>query len=127
MDTKCKKRIFLIEDDPDHIMIYQMAFTRAGYSFLFAHSGEEGLRLVKDARPDLILLDIVMYGMDGLEVLKRLKTDNETKAIPVAILSNVTKKAILDQCLKLGILTCYFKAKLTPKELVEAVSKLVKY
>ena len=126
MDVKRKKRIFFIEDDPDHIMIYQMAFIRSGYSFLFAHSGEEGLRLVKDAHPDLILLDIVMYGMDGLEVLQRLKTDSQTKAIPVAILSNVTKKAMLDKCLKLGAVACYFKAKLTPKELVQAVSGLVK-
>lgn len=79
--------ILVIDDDPSIRKVVRMRLERAGYRVLDTDAGEEGLRLAKAEPPAVILLDLQMPKMDGREVLRRLKADPATQAIPVILLS----------------------------------------
>jgi CheY-like chemotaxis protein len=81
--------ILIIDDDPSVRKVAQFRLEREGYRVLVAPNGADGLQLAKAERPGAILLDILMPGMDGREVLRRLKADADTAAIPVILLTVV--------------------------------------
>ena len=85
MDTQ--RTIMVVDDNPDIITIVKTILEGKGYQVLSASSGQELLNLLTDRKPDLIILDIMMPEMDGLEVLGRLKAVAETASIPVILLT----------------------------------------
>jgi CheY-like chemotaxis protein len=80
-------RILLIEDEPDIRYLTRAVLEKAGHTVLEAEDGEDGLRKLKMSRPDLILLDIMLPGMDGWEVCQKIKNDENLKDIPIAIIT----------------------------------------
>jgi DNA-binding response OmpR family regulator len=80
-------RVLLIDDDKDMRVLTRAVLQMAGHEVIEAEDGEKGLEMLKVDKPDLILLDIMMPGMDGWEVCKRLKADEDLKDIPVAMLT----------------------------------------
>lgn len=80
-------RILIIDDQPDSIALLLRYFEGQPLDVMIAVSGEDGLRRVRDAPPDVVLLDVAMPGMDGFEVCRRLKSDPRSAAIPVIFLS----------------------------------------
>jgi two-component system phosphate regulon response regulator PhoB len=80
-------KILVVDDEPDVLRMLEVVLGRHGHDVVAASSGMEGLVLAASERPDLVLLDIMMEGMDGWEVLKLLKLDERTREIPVVILS----------------------------------------
>lgn len=94
-----------------------------GYEMLSAFDGEIGLRLSKEKKPDLILLDLILPKIDGFEFLEKLKADPETKDIPVIILTNLERTEDIERALELGATTYLVKANYTLKEVVEKVKK----
>jgi DNA-binding response OmpR family regulator len=80
-------RILVVDDEPDVLRMLQVVLSRRGHQVLTAASGMEGLVRAQGDQPDLVLLDIMMEGMDGWEVLKLLKLEEATRTIPVVILS----------------------------------------
>ena len=85
MDTN--KTIMVVDDNPDIITIVKTILEGKGYTVLSASSGPELLNLLKNQKPDLIILDIMMPEMDGLEVLSQLKAVSETATVPVILLT----------------------------------------
>lgn len=79
--------ILVVDDEPDVVRMLEVVLGKRGFEVLTASSGMEALVAASSARPDLILLDIMMEGMDGWEVLRLLKMDEKTRDIPVVILS----------------------------------------
>jgi DNA-binding response OmpR family regulator len=77
----------VVDDDEEIVEMTRLILESGGYQVIRALSGEEALKSVSSAQPDLILLDINMPGMDGWEILKLLKVDEETQGIPVAMFS----------------------------------------
>lgn len=102
--------------------LYQKIFTFEKYSVDVASNGTEGLSKTKSAKPTLILLDIMMPKMNGLEVLEKLKADEETKKIPVIVLTNLAGQGDAEAALKLGAVKYIIKSEHEPKE----VTKIVK-
>jgi len=92
MDMQAKK-ILIMEDEPDSLMMLSMALKSAGYIVFGAPDGEEGLRIFREERPDLVILDIVMPGIDGWEVLKKIKAGLKSKRIPVIMLTGKSEDA----------------------------------
>jgi len=97
------KRIVVIDDEVEMSMLLKIELETEGYEVSVANSGQEGLDLVKEIMPNLILLDIMMPGMDGYEVLKCLKEDPATKDIFVAMLTAKGLGKEIQKALDLGV------------------------
>jgi CheY-like chemotaxis protein len=119
------KKVLLIEDDPDQSGLYRTAFEMAGIELLEAANGIKGLALAKEERPDLILCDLVMDAMDGMEVLKNLKADKGTKNIPIIMLTNLNKKSLYLEAENLGALDFWAKTEVMPQEIIARVKKII--
>lgn len=123
-DVGGMRTILLIEDDRFLRKAAEAALRRHGFAVLTAPDGVEGLRLARSERPDLVLLDLIMPGMQGFEVLKVLKADAETAAIPVVILSNLGQDGDVRQALSVGAADYLIKAELRLEDLVKRVRLL---
>lgn len=86
MDKK-ERTIVIIDDEVEMTQLLKIELETEGYQVCMAHDGQDGLRLIGQEHPDLVLLDVMMPQMDGYEVLKALKTDSRTKDIPVMMLT----------------------------------------
>jgi len=91
-----------------------------------APEGESGLSKMKEERPDLVLLDLILPGIDGFEVLSRMKKDTELKSISVIILSNLGQKDDVQKGMDLGADDYLIKAHFTPGEIVEKIRATLK-
>ena len=87
LETGSRRRVLVVDDDREIVEMTRLILESGGYEVIPALSGEEALRNASHEKPDLILLDINMPGMDGWETLKILKVDETTQAIPVAMFS----------------------------------------
>ncbi len=96
-----KKLVLAIDDEKDILKLVQYNLEREGYQVLCSKTGEEGLDLARSKKPDLILLDLMLPGIDGLEVCKILRSNRETKNIPILMLT--AKSTELDQILGLEL------------------------
>lgn len=97
------KKIVIIEDEHDLAVALQESLSQKGFVVRTAPSGEDGLKLIKDDRPDLILLDTVLPGMSGLDVLEALKSIRDEQNIPVIMLSNIDNPEDLKKARKYDI------------------------
>jgi DNA-binding response OmpR family regulator len=118
------RTILLIEDDRFLRKAAEAALRRHGFAVITAPDGVEGLRLARSERPDLVLLDLIMPGMQGFEVLKLLKADAETAAIPVVVLSNLGQDGDVRQAMTGGAADYLIKAELRLEDLVRRVRML---
>jgi CheY-like chemotaxis protein len=113
--------ILLVEDDDTIATMYVMLLGTKGYSTRHARDGVEGIAMVRKERPALILLDMLMPRMDGLEVLEALRGWPKTSSIPVVVLSNVADRAMVDRALALGAVEYLIKAQTRPQVLIGAL------
>jgi two-component system alkaline phosphatase synthesis response regulator PhoP len=119
------KRILLVEDDRFLRRACEASLRQRGFTVIAAADGEEGLRQARAEHPDLILLDLLMPKLAGVEVLRALKADPETKAIPVLILSNSSREQDVSEVISLGAVDYWVKADLSLKELGDRVARLL--
>ena len=115
------KRIVCVEDEPEMIDLLKLILGRKGYEVYGANGGHEGLDVIRGIKPDVVLLDLMMPDMDGWEVYQKLKSDDETRDIPVIV---VTAKAqSIDKVLGLHIAKVddYISKPFSPKELLNSV------
>jgi len=97
-----KKSILVIDDEEDIIELVQYHLKREGYRVLRANTGEDGLTLAQSGTPDLVILDLMLPGIDGLEVCKRLKNNIQTEKIPIIMLSAKGEEIDIVTGLELG-------------------------
>ncbi|OQX19711.1 MAG: hypothetical protein BWK80_36530 [Desulfobacteraceae bacterium IS3] len=88
-----KKKILITDDEMDMRIFMSTLVETAGYTPIATRNGKEGLRKVKEEKPDLIILDVMMPGEGGAQMYRELRTDHEMQKIPVIMLSGVGKKA----------------------------------
>ena len=122
MDTQ--RNIMVVDDNPDIITIVKTILEGKGYQVLSASSGQELLNLLADRKPDLIILDIMMPEMDGLEVLGRLKAVTETASIPVILLTAKVQYEDVLGGYKLGA-DYYITKPFTSTQLVNGINLLL--
>lgn len=123
--AEAARRILLAEDDRFLRKAAETALKRRGFTVIPAVDGEEALRLARAEAPDLVLLDMIMPKMQGFEVLRSLKGDPATAAIPVLILSNLGQDSDVQQALEAGAAGYFVKANLSLQDLVKRVGELV--
>ncbi|OGD38547.1 hypothetical protein A2907_00685 [Candidatus Azambacteria bacterium RIFCSPLOWO2_01_FULL_37_9] len=122
MDQKlAEKKILLVEDDPFLRNLMLVKLQKEGFNVIEAFDGEDGLKKANEIKPSLILLDLILPGIDGFEVLKQIKNSSETASIPVIILSNLGSRVDVEKGLKIGAYDFMIKAHFTPEEIVEKI------
>jgi DNA-binding response OmpR family regulator len=120
------KKILIIEDDKFLRQLITQKLLKEGYDVLEAIDGEEGLKKVKEEKPDLVLLDLILPGIDGFEALSQMKKEDSLARIPIIILSNLGQKEDVERGLNLGAVDYLIKAHFTPGEIIEKVKKALK-
>ncbi len=80
--------ILIVDDSPTELHLFQKMLEKGGFDTLVADSGEEGLRKARNAKPDCILMDVVMPGMNGFQATRKLTQDADTASIPVIMITN---------------------------------------
>jgi len=123
------KTILLADDDPLLIEVYSNKLKTAGFKLEIAQTGEETLRKLKEEKFDLLLLDIVLPGISGWDILEKIKAQRETsknlKDLKIVIISNLGQKSEVEKGLELGAVRYLIKAHYTPSEVVEEIKKIL--
>lgn len=117
--------ILIIEDEASFRRTYQDMFKAAGYTVLIAENGEIGWDLAKAKKPDLIMLDLFLPGLHGFEVLKYIRSDAETKNIPVVITTSMGADQDIRKGLELGATDYMVKGFFTPREILGKVRSVL--
>jgi CheY-like chemotaxis protein len=118
-------KILVVEDDPLMSRMYQKIFSFEGYEVEMAGDGEEGVEKVRSTKPTLVLMDIMMPKMNGLQALEKLKADPETKAIPVVMLTNLAGQQDAETALSKGAIKYIIKSEFEPKQVVNMVKEIL--
>lgn len=120
-----RQKIVVIEDEADILEVIQYNLAREGYSVLTSKDGEEGLAVVQREEPDLVLLDLMLPGLDGIEVCRRLKADARTRRIPIIMVTAKGEES--DIVLGLGVgADDYVVKPFSPKELAARVRAVLR-
>lgn len=128
MEDAEKIIVCIIDDDPNIQEIYRMKFVQEGFGVISAVNGEDGLKLVKEKRPDIIFLDIQMPVKNGVEVLEIMKRDPDISRIPVVILSNQDDQSWFKRIGELNATKFYLvKSLTTPQKAVDIVREVLKW
>lgn len=120
------KKILLIEDEQLMIDLLKRKLTQEGYEISVAKDGIEGLEKMREIKPDLILLDIVMPRMGGFEVMEEMIKEEELKKMPVIVISNSGQPVELDRAKQLGAKDWLIKTDFDPQEVVEKIVKQIR-
>lgn len=116
-------KIAIIEDDIAISQMYRMKFEVDGYEVESAENGKVGLKLIKDMKPDIVLLDLMMPEMNGDEMLAKLRETPHGKQTKVIILTNMGEQEIPKSIKNLGVEAVILKAHMTPREVEDIVKK----
>lgn len=114
------KNILIIEDDFYIRGLYKIAFEKAGYQVVEAEDGESALKKIKEQKFDFVILDLMLPGIPGIEVLRKIKKFQEA---PIYVLTNVGDEETLIEAKKVGAKANFLKVDYTPKQLVAAIEK----
>lgn len=128
-----KRKILIVDDDPDVIMFVTSVLETGGYKSIAAKNGEEAMVRVKDDKPSLIILDILMPKESGIRMYRELKTTESLKNIPVVILSGISKRTFLRSQAALTEFggqpvpepEAYIEKPVEPEDLIETVRELL--
>lgn len=118
-----QRTVVVIDDDPVVCRLMEVVFELEGYAVRQAHDGPSGIELVREVQPDAVLVDVMMPGMDGLEVLAVLRSDPLTARLPIVLVSAKAQVADLDAGRAAGA-SDYVTKPFDPLELVERVERL---
>lgn len=118
-------KILLVEDDELLSKMYIQKLKREGFEVLSAYDGDQGLSLMKDTHPDLVLLDIMMPKLNGMQFLSQVKKDHGTSSIPVVVLTNLAGTQNAQKALLLGAKCYLVKSDFTPDEIVKKIKEIL--
>jgi DNA-binding response OmpR family regulator len=119
------RSVLVVEDDKFLRDLITQKLKREGFTVFEAVTGSEAMRVAEENQPKIILLDLILPGLDGFEVLKRLKEKQLTAPIPVIILSNLGQREDVERGLRLGAVDFMIKAHFTPGEIVEKIKEIL--
>ena len=121
-----KMKVLVVEDRENVRKSYVNLLSESGYDVLEAGQEQEALKIIKNQRPDLILLDLLLPEVNGFEVLARLKNDQQMRQIPVLVLSVLNGEAHIQKILSSGAADYVVKGSDSPEELILKIRKLLK-
>lgn len=120
-----KKSILIVEDEEFFRQLLSKKLLAADFNVLEAIDGKEGIEKIKEAKPDLVLLDLLLPKVDGFEVLSGAKSDPKTASIPIIILSNLGEEEDVERGMKLGAADYLIKSKSNMVDVIDKVKNLL--
>jgi CheY-like chemotaxis protein len=120
-------RILMVEDHPDIADLYQLKLQLEGYRVAVAHDGRAGLDLARSLNPDLMLLDIHLPQLDGLQVLASLREDDATRDLLVVVFTEDDSQQVMQEALRLSAAAVLVKAHSLPSTLSQTVSQVLRH
>lgn len=117
------KSVLIVEDDKFLSNIHKARFAKEGYETRHATNGEEAIKMAREKKPDLILLDLIMPIKDGFETLQELKSDENLKDVKVVVLSNLGQEEDMKRAKELGALDYIIKADVSFREILAMAKK----
>ncbi|OGY23861.1 MAG: hypothetical protein A2Y57_01070 [Candidatus Woykebacteria bacterium RBG_13_40_7b] len=121
-----KQKILIIEDDFFIRELYEREFRNSGYAVFIASDGAEGLLKIEEEMPDIVLLDLMLPKLNGLDLLKTVKEKEELKKVPIVILTNVGQEPAIKRGFELGAAGYMVKSAYTPQQVVNEVKTYLK-
>jgi len=118
-------KVLIVEDDPLMSRMYQKIFGFEGYEVEMAGDGQEGFEKAKTTKPTIMLLDVMMPKMNGLQTLDKLKLDPDTKSIPVIMLTNLAGQQDAEAAIAKGAVKYIIKSEHEPKEVAGMVKEIL--
>lgn len=118
--------ILLVEDEQDIRLVYAEVLRDVGYKVIEADNGVNGLQRALDSDWDLLLLDIMLPGEDGMHILKHIKENDRLKTKPVLLLTNLGSETIINECFDMGADGYLIKSEITPDKIIEEVQNYFK-
>lgn len=115
--------ILIVEDEEATAEMYATNFKQAGYEVDISHDGLQGFEKMVTEQPSLVLMDIVMPGLSGVEVVEKAKHEHATQSIPIVMLTNYSDSVELKNAMRQGAVDFIIKSDLTPRQVVEKVQK----
>ena len=119
------KTIFLVEDDPVVVKVYATKFAREGFHVEVAEDGLIALRMLSTVKPDIVVLDLMMPKLNGVDVLKYIRSTPALKATPVIILSNAHMTSLAQEAAAIGAEKALLKSSCTPIQLLKVINGLL--
>jgi CheY-like chemotaxis protein len=120
------KKVLIIDDDHDLLEMYGQKFSQAGFAVEKAENGAWGLKRIKEDKFDLVLLDMAMPAMNGLEMLRAIREEKEANGYPkIVALSNTALDSEIKEMGEAGADKCYIKIRVTPADICQEASKLL--
>ena len=120
-----KRKILLVEDHPANVEMLTMGLEFLGYAVTVAGDGNEAVEMASSQLPDLIVMDILLPNMNGLEAASRIRSNPKTRAIPILAATALAMPGDMEKCLESGC-DAYLAKPFTPKQLAAAIEKLLK-
>ena len=118
-----QKKILLVEDEPMLSNLLQQRLLKEGYDVPLAKDGAEAVKFLRQAKPDLMLLDIILPKMSGFEVMEAMKSDPTVFPAPVVIISNLGQESDIERGRELGAVGYFIKAQLSIEDLVSKIKE----
>ena len=118
--------VLLVDDDRTYLEMVALKLELEGHAVVTATDGAEGLELARRQLPDIIFLDAALSGLDGLDLLTRLKADQATRDIPVVVVSGHCERLLIENCRRLGAIDYLVKSMSVPATLSSAVESYVR-
>ncbi len=118
-------KILLIEDEPSIRDLYSRQFTKAGHQIVVAEDGTKGLAALQADTFEVLLLDIMLPGINGLQVLREYKTQNPNSVMKVILLTNLGQDSVIKEGFTLGASAYLIKASYTPDQIVAEVNNIL--
>ncbi len=115
------KKILIIEDDQIVANIYRNKLAVDGFKVEVAHTGEAGLELIQTFQPDVVILDLILPKMSGLDLMKKVRAQAEFQKLPLIVFSNTYLSNLVQDAWKAGATKCLSKSNCSPKQVIEAV------
>ncbi len=120
------QKILLVDDDEALTTIFSSALKQGGFEVIATTTGQDGLEKAKTQNPSLILVDQILPDMQGNQLIQSLKSEEHTKHIPIAVLSNFGQQELIKEALSQGASDYILKYQIEPQELVQKVNELLK-
>ncbi len=120
-----QRTILLVEDEAGLSNLLRQRLEKDGFKVVLARDGEEALKILKTAKPDLILLDVILPKISGFELMEKLKEEPEFQKAPIIIISNLGQESDMEKGQTLGAVGYFVKAKMSVEELVDKVKEFL--